>query len=1048
MKIRQIQIDGFGRFSGVGYGTFAKSVTIFLGPNEAGKSTLLEFVRRTLFGFPRSTASVNPYPALAGGSYGGQLSIEDSDGRLYHVQRTSGNRYSGAVTVTSSSGEQLPEAILTALLGNHSRDVFEKVFAFTLNELYSDDLLKDEHVNSQIYSAGLGVSSLQKAVRLLDSERESLFLNRGRSNQQTYIVSNKIDDVDKRLQDVSDNATRYGQLTTRLQQVENDLEGLAENQRQIRSRYRHQLNLKNAWNDWNDLESAESELTELPVIDDFPSDGVNRLEKLEDRIRVALQEFESANIRVSDAKRKSQIELEHEEILNSSSDIQRLRNERTAFDNAVEDLPKRQAELERRSNDLADALKDLGPDWDEARLQEFDLSIAVRQQIAEYRDRLRQANDDNAHRMSILNQQKTSLKEATDAENRARRSLESLVKPRLDMEQIQQQRSILRATRSQLTKINQYQQDKQNLERQLEGLHVSASPTSNFDRSRAVGAASFTIGVGIVLGGAILGAAALLIGIIAGMALIGAAIFLIMSGRSKRASTVESPLAGPIRDSISDTQDMIQDLQSKLTQQAEPLGLDQIDEESLLATEDSIDQEESLLREWNSRVGAFNDAKDLSKQRQSQMEESTAGAAHARRKHDKSQQEWQDWLRSRGLLETFTPDVVEVLERQVKLGRTQLEDVRSWQQRIATIKKFIDEYVGAVEPLATAFGVAYDRNDHRSVAVAADRLVELLVYVGEGHRQRNSAESELEDAESQLGVRKNQLKEAQEELLLLLKSGGSVDAEAFRKRSELFERRTGLGEKAKSSLVRLQRISGPGEPLAKLKAALAKTNYQSIVDKETALEGERSDIDSKINELSSESGSIKTELERLMDEEDSSRLRMERHVLLEQMNNHAHKWTRLTLAKKLLEMARQKFEKERQPGVIRHAESFFTHITKGQYTQVYSPLGEQTITVADDSGRAKQPSELSRGTREQLFLSLRFGLIHELGQRAEPLPVVVDEVLVNFDPDRALSAAVAFTELSITNQILVFTCHPTTVDLFNKAASEIGAEQPDIVTIS
>ena len=62
--------------------------------------------------------------------------------------------------------------------------------------------------------------------------------------------------------------------------------------------------------------------------------------------------------------------------------------------------------------------------------------------------------------------------------------------------------------------------------------------------------------------------------------------------------------------------------------------------------------------------------------------------------------------------------------------------------------------------------------------------------------------------------------------------------------------------------------------------------------------------------------------------------------------------------------------------------------------------------------------------------------------------MVVDEVLVNFDPDRALSAAVAFTELSLTNQILVFTCHPTTVDLFKKAASKIGAEQPEIVAIS
>ena len=50
MRIRQIHIDGFGRFSGVEYGPLEGPVTVFHGPNEAGKSTLLEFVRRVLYG--------------------------------------------------------------------------------------------------------------------------------------------------------------------------------------------------------------------------------------------------------------------------------------------------------------------------------------------------------------------------------------------------------------------------------------------------------------------------------------------------------------------------------------------------------------------------------------------------------------------------------------------------------------------------------------------------------------------------------------------------------------------------------------------------------------------------------------------------------------------------------------------------------------------------------------------------------------------------------------------------------------------------------------
>jgi uncharacterized protein YhaN len=193
--------------------------------------------------------------------------------------------------------------------------------------------------------------------------------------------------------------------------------------------------------------------------------------------------------------------------------------------------------------------------------------------------------------------------------------------------------------------------------------------------------------------------------------------------------------------------------------------------------------------------------------------------------------------------------------------------------------------------------------------------------------------------------------------------------------------------------------------------------------------------------------SVEAELRRLIGEEESSGLRMERNMLIEQVRLHAHEWSRHTLAESLLTLARQKFERERQPGVVRHAERFFSEITDGRYHQGYAPLGEQTITVTDHTGGGKKPSELSRGTREQLFLALRFGLVLDLDKRAEPLPVVVDEVLVNFDPARALRTALAFVELSQTNQVLAFTCHPLMVEQFQVAAVKAGAPEPQIIEL-
>ena len=188
------------------------------------------------------------------------------------------------------------------------------------------------------------------------------------------------------------------------------------------------------------------------------------------------------------------------------------------------------------------------------------------------------------------------------------------------------------------------------------------------------------------------------------------------------------------------------------------------------------------------------------------------------------------------------------------------------------------------------------------------------------------------------------------------------------------------------------------------------------------------------NGLREERGRVENELERLTGEEESSRLRIQRNTLLEQLRDSVRVWSRLTMAEELLDRTRQKFEIERQPRVVQHAQESFSHMTGQQYTRLFVPIGERTVTVTDGAGGTKQPHELSRGTREQLYLALRFGLVQEFGEHAERLPVVVDEALVNFDPERARRAIDAFSTLSETNQVLVFTCHPATAEMFVTAA--------------
>src|SRR2546428_10204776 len=73
MRIEGWQIEGFGVFRDWEVRGLSPGLTVFLGPNEAGKSTLLAFLRGALFGFPGRRSRWPQYPPLAGGRHGGRL---------------------------------------------------------------------------------------------------------------------------------------------------------------------------------------------------------------------------------------------------------------------------------------------------------------------------------------------------------------------------------------------------------------------------------------------------------------------------------------------------------------------------------------------------------------------------------------------------------------------------------------------------------------------------------------------------------------------------------------------------------------------------------------------------------------------------------------------------------------------------------------------------------------------------------------------------------------------------------------------------------------
>jgi uncharacterized protein YhaN len=87
---------------------------------------------------------------------------------------------------------------------------------------------------------------------------------------------------------------------------------------------------------------------------------------------------------------------------------------------------------------------------------------------------------------------------------------------------------------------------------------------------------------------------------------------------------------------------------------------------------------------------------------------------------------------------------------------------------------------------------------------------------------------------------------------------------------------------------------------------------------------------------------------------------------------------------------------------------------------------------------------LSTATRDQLFLALRLATLEHHAAHTEPLPFVLDDILVEFDDDRARAALAALGELAGKTQVILFTHHSRLVELARDAVPEDRLRHHDL----
>ncbi len=222
-----------------------------------------------------------------------------------------------------------------------------------------------------------------------------------------------------------------------------------------------------------------------------------------------------------------------------------------------------------------------------------------------------------------------------------------------------------------------------------------------------------------------------------------------------------------------------------------------------------------------------------------------------------------------------------------------------------------------------------------------------------------------------------------------------------------------------------------GERLTEVIATLGENDPGRWRERRETVAVDIAEVEDEIERLVGELRSTRDELDRLESSaevaEKTQKVATLEDTALELWNGYRA----LRAAAELVEQTLRQHEARRQPEVVRSASEIFSRVTDGTYTDLI--VTEGSVHVIDGTGAKVSPSALSRGTVEQLYMSLRLALIETFSRR-HPVPVVLDEVLVDFDPQRTAAMVGEIVHLSEVTQVIVFTCHPSTADELQRLA--------------
>ncbi len=128
--------------------------------------------------------------------------------------------------------------------------------------------------------------------------------------------------------------------------------------------------------------------------------------------------------------------------------------------------------------------------------------------------------------------------------------------------------------------------------------------------------------------------------------------------------------------------------------------------------------------------------------------------------------------------------------------------------------------------------------------------------------------------------------------------------------------------------------------------------------------------------------------------------------------------------------------------MMARASDAFRLLSRGAYQRLSTrPEKDADVLIAVGEGGSKLASDLSKGTRFQLYLALRAAGYYEYAQARPPVPFIADDIMETFDDFRAEEAFRLFAEMAGVGQVIYLTHHRHLCDIARQVAPGVRVHE-------